>query len=44
MDLQNLIMEGVRRIDERGRLAEFFPDLNMIVESVANPERVKATA
>jgi uncharacterized protein DUF4388/FHA domain-containing protein len=43
MDLQNLIMEGVRRIDERGRLAEFFPDLNMIVESVANTERVKAT-
>jgi hypothetical protein len=43
MDLQNLIMEGVRRIDERGRLAEFFPDLNMVVESVANPERVKAT-
>jgi hypothetical protein len=43
MDLQNLIMEGVRRIDERGRLAEFFPDLNMTVESVANPERVKAS-
>jgi len=42
MDLQNLIMEGVRRIDERGRLAEFFPDLSMIVESVANIERVKA--
>ena len=37
MDLQNLIMEGVRRIDERGRLAEFFPDLNMIVESVGEP-------
>ena len=41
MDLQNLIMEGVRRIDERGRLKEEFPDLEMIVEAVANPERVK---
>jgi hypothetical protein len=41
MDIQNLIMEGVRRIDERGRLNEFFPDLNMVVEAVANPERVK---
>jgi hypothetical protein len=43
MDLQNLIMEGVRRIDERSRLAEFFPDLAMVVESVVNPERVKAS-
>jgi hypothetical protein len=43
MDLHNLIMEGVRRIDERGRLAEFFPDLAMVVESVVNPERVKAS-
>jgi hypothetical protein len=42
MELQNLIMEGVRRIDERGRLKEFFPDLNVAVESVVNPERVKA--
>lgn len=41
MDLQNLLMEGSRRIDERGRLAEVFPDLNMSVESVTNPERVK---
>jgi hypothetical protein len=41
MDLQNLIMEGVRRIDERSRLADVFPDLNMTVEAVANPERVK---
>src|SRR5271169_954692 len=32
MDLQNLIMEGVRRIDERGRLAKAFPDLGMIAE------------
>lgn len=41
MDLQNLLMEGVRRIDERHRLAEVFPDLEMAVEAVANPERVK---
>jgi hypothetical protein len=43
MDLQNLIMEGARRSDERNRLAEFFTDLNMVVESMANPERVKAS-
>src|SRR5437667_5770901 len=41
MDLQNLLMEGARRIDERGRLDEVFPDLGMAVETVANPERVK---
>jgi hypothetical protein len=41
IDLQNLIMEGVRRIDERGRLEEIFPDRQLIVEAVANPERVK---
>jgi hypothetical protein len=41
MDLQNLIMEGVRRIDERGRVDEVFPDRAMAVEAVANPERVK---
>jgi Domain of unknown function (DUF4388)/FHA domain len=41
MDLQNLIMEGVRRLDERDRLADVFPDLNMVVEALANPERVK---
>ena len=43
MDLQNLIMEGVRRIDERGRLSEVFSDLNMVAEAVANPERVKSS-
>src|SRR5262245_38510107 len=43
MNLQNLIMEGVRRIDERQRLKEVFSDLNLIVEAVANPERVKHT-
>jgi hypothetical protein len=41
MDLQNLLMEGARRTDERDRLAEIFPDLGMAVETVANPERVK---
>ncbi len=41
MDLQNLLMEGVRRLDERSRLADVFPDLNMVVEAIANPERVK---
>jgi hypothetical protein len=41
MDLQNLLMEGVRRIDVRGRLADTFPDLNMAVETLANPDRVK---
>jgi hypothetical protein len=41
IQLQNLIMEGVRRIDERGRLSEVFPDLDAIPEVSANPERVK---
>jgi hypothetical protein len=41
IDLQNLMMEGVRRIDEHGRLEELFPDRGLIVEAVANPERVK---
>ena len=41
MDLQNLLMEGARRTDDRGRLGEIFPDLGMAVETVANPERVK---
>jgi hypothetical protein len=43
MDLQNLIMEGVRRIDDRARLPELFPDLNLVVELLANPERIKHT-
>jgi hypothetical protein len=41
MDLQNLIIEGVRRLDERVRLEEVFPDRQMSVEVLANPERVK---
>jgi len=34
-------MEGVRRISHRDRLAEIFPDRDMVVEAVANPERIK---
>jgi hypothetical protein len=43
MDFQTLIMEGVRRISHRARLPEIFPDLDMVVEPVANPERIKRT-
>ncbi|MBK5255556.1 MAG: DUF4388 domain-containing protein [Vicinamibacteria bacterium] len=42
MNLQNLIMEGVRRIDERGQLGQQFPDLEMLVESLTNPDWVKS--
>ena len=41
MDLQNLLLEGSRRLDERSRLSEVFPDLDMAVEAVTNPERIK---
>lgn len=41
MDLQNILIEGVRRLDVRERLASAFPDLDMVVEGIANPERVK---
>lgn len=41
MDLQNLIMEGVRRLDERGRIKEVFPELDASVEAVTNLERIK---
>jgi hypothetical protein len=44
MDPQNLIMEGVRRLDERGRISELLPDLDLVVEAVTNPERVRNTA
>lgn len=43
MDIQNLLMEGVRRMDERGRLAEIFPDLDVAVESLVNPDRLKGS-
>ena len=41
MDLQNLVMEGVRRIDERVRIEEALPDHGMAVEAVVNADRVK---
>ena len=41
MDLQNILVEGVRRLDVRERLSGAFPDLDMVVEAIANPERVK---
>ncbi|HVR69392.1 MAG TPA: DUF4388 domain-containing protein [Vicinamibacteria bacterium] len=41
MDFQSLLMEGVRRLDVRGRMAEVFPDQDMVVEAQVNPERVK---
>lgn len=41
MDLQNLLMEGVRRMDERGRLAEVFPDLDDVVEVFGNRESLR---
>jgi Domain of unknown function (DUF4388)/Inner membrane component of T3SS, cytoplasmic domain len=41
MNLQNLLMEGVRRLDERDRLADAFPDHDALVEALANPEWVK---
>ena len=43
VDLQNLIMEGVRRLDERGRVAELLPELDVVVEALVNPERVKSS-
>jgi hypothetical protein len=41
MDLHSLLMEGVRRLDVRSRMAEFFPDQDLAVEAQVNPERVK---
>jgi hypothetical protein len=37
-------MEGVRRIDERGRIEELFPDREMSIEAVVNADRVKHSA
>ncbi|HET9314098.1 MAG TPA: DUF4388 domain-containing protein [Vicinamibacteria bacterium] len=44
MALQNLLIEGVRRIDVRPHLSEVFPDLALAVEMVVNPDRVKHIA
>ena len=41
MDVQNLIIEGVRRIDDRERLSNAYPDRSLVVEAVANPQRVR---
>jgi hypothetical protein len=41
MDFQSLLMEGVRRLDTRSRLTEVFPDQDMAVEALVNPDRVK---
>jgi hypothetical protein len=41
MDIQNLLMEGVRRMDERGRLAEVFPDRDAVMEALANADRLR---
>jgi hypothetical protein len=41
MGIQNLIMEGVRRQDERARISEVFTRKDLVIEVVANPERVK---
>jgi hypothetical protein len=43
MDLQNILIEGVRRLDVRDRLGAAFPDRDMVVEAIANAERVKHT-
>ncbi len=43
IDLQNLVMEGVRRLDERGRVAELLPELDLVIEALANPERIKSS-
>jgi hypothetical protein len=41
MDVQNLIIEGVRRMDEREKTAAALPDRALVVEAVANPQRVR---
>jgi len=41
IDLRNLVLEGVRRTDVRDRLGEVFPDQDLAVEAVVNPDRAK---
>ncbi|MET0554965.1 MAG: DUF4388 domain-containing protein [Vicinamibacteria bacterium] len=43
MEIENLVLEGIRRVDVRPRLSELFPDLAMAVEAIVNPDRVKHT-
>jgi hypothetical protein len=44
MDLQNLLIEGVRRLNVRERAAAAFPQTDMAVEALVNSERIKHTA
>jgi hypothetical protein len=41
MDLRNLVLEGVRRMDVKDRLGDVFPDRSLAVEAVVNPDRAK---
>jgi hypothetical protein len=43
MEIENLLLEGIRRVDVRSRLSELFPDLTMAVEAAVNPDRLKHT-
>lgn len=43
MEIENLLLEGIRRVDVRPRLSELFPDLGMAVEVAVNTDRVKHT-
>jgi len=43
VDLQNLIMEGARRIEERDQCARLFPDQSLVFRVVARPRDEKIT-
>jgi hypothetical protein len=43
VDLANLIMEGARRIEERGQCARLFPDQSLVFRVVARPRDEKIT-
>jgi hypothetical protein len=40
MELQNILIEGVRRLDLRDQGVEAFPDRSLAVEAIVNAERV----
>src|SRR2546425_9326329 len=44
MDLLNLIIEGMRRLDDPERAEATFPDRDRAVEALVNPERLKRSA
>jgi hypothetical protein len=44
MDLQSLLMEGIRRLDISDRVAGLVPDQSLVAEAIVNPDRVKASA